>query len=327
MNGRALGSGSMETQGSPVRCLVVVAAAAAQCPAPGELPGGGPPTREEIPARRAHRGAGLSPRGWEQGLASPRDAVRFPSGTQPCPGPPGGGFVHGGVDDPKELWGGRGSHGSLGGPGRSSVLCGWSGGGREQPRRVLQRVGWGHCGRASPRSGGRKAPAGTRTASGASANSRGQRSPAREAGARAAGHTLGLNFWPGGPGRRWGSPGPEFAPSPSPGLSLALPSAAERGLGSSLLPRQSLSWRSSPSGPGMLGPSPSPSGDTRTQSCPRVARGSGVSRGMGVFLGAQSSVPPPQCKESSGVGRNSWVTETHLSQLLVGSRFIFYWSL
>lgn len=41
---------------------------------------------------------------------------------------------------------------------------------------------------------------------------------------------------------------------------------------------------------------------------------------------ARALPPTPQCEGSSGVGRNSWVAETHPSQILVGSRFIFYWS-
>lgn len=80
MNGKAPGSGSMETQGSPARC--VAAAAAAQCPARGT------PQRGEAeahgdpgPAGRI-RGRGRSPRGWEQGLATPRGAVVLSPNTQ-----------------------------------------------------------------------------------------------------------------------------------------------------------------------------------------------------------------------------------------------------
>lgn len=181
--------------------------------------------------------------------------------------------------------------------------------GREQPPRVLQGAGRGlraergsrgdlHCFWSFGRLQG---PAQPRWGSGA-------------AGAGQLGTPLAWTF---GPSRRWGSPGPEFSPSPSPspGLSLASPWAAERGLGSSLLPRQSLSRRSSPSRPGLPGLSPSPSWDTGTQSCPRVAPGSRISRGVGVFLGGQSSAPQPPVRgvqrggEKLLGGRNSSVPD------------------
>lgn len=256
------------------------------------LAGGRRGARRSRPAGAS--GGRLSPRRWEQGLAAPRDAECVPlalRAQEPCPGPPGGGFLHRGVDDPKELWGGRGSHGSLGGPGRSSVPCGWSGGGRGASSRAgSPGAGLGALRPASLGSGVRKAPAGTRTASGASANSRGRRSPAGEAAESAAGRTLGLNFWPGGPGRRWGSPGPEFAPSPPPGgLSRCLGRLSEAKVAASSQGRASPCAH--PFRAWAAGPSPSPSGDTGTQSCPRVAPGSGVSRGVGVFPGCPELCP------------------------------------
>lgn len=164
-------------------------------PGAGELPGGGPARREEILARPEPTQVGA-------GVGGPAGCSALPvwySGPGSLPGSPGRRIRSRRSDDPKELWGGRGSHGSLGGPGHSRVLCGWSGGGwgvwgvgvdgegREQPPRVLQGAAGG--------SGLSEAPAATRTASGASADSRGQRSPTGEAGQPARGGWA--HPWPG----------------------------------------------------------------------------------------------------------------------------------
>lgn len=79
MNGKAWRSGSLETRGSPVHCVV---AAEAQCPARGTPWRGDTEVRGDPSPAGCLRGAGRSPRGWKQALATPRDAVRFPSCTQ-----------------------------------------------------------------------------------------------------------------------------------------------------------------------------------------------------------------------------------------------------
>lgn len=89
MNGKAPGSDSMETQGSPARCVAAVvaavvavaAAAAAQCPR-GELPSGGEAEAhgDPGPAGRLWRGC-RRPCG-EQGLAALRGAVLLSPSTQ-----------------------------------------------------------------------------------------------------------------------------------------------------------------------------------------------------------------------------------------------------
>lgn len=106
MNGKAPGSGSMETPGSPARCVAVVAAAtAAQCPARG-TPWRGEAEHEEIPASRGASGYAAGARAGGSGCSAtppiPRGvqcaSLPAPRPQEPCPGPRGEGFT-GGVDD------------------------------------------------------------------------------------------------------------------------------------------------------------------------------------------------------------------------------------
>lgn len=141
VNGKAPGSGSMETPGSPAHSWRWSWRwwwwrRRRHSARRGELPGGG-----RLSERRS-RSRGARP-GYGAGTCAGGSDPWAPSPREPCLSPRGEGFT-GGVDNPKELWGGRVSRGSLERPrARSVALCaGVKRQGREA-RRALQAAGWG----------------------------------------------------------------------------------------------------------------------------------------------------------------------------------------